>query len=52
MSGKRAKKITKNITARNWTSAEVTLIAEVLGDEEPNFATALEELALKRSGKQ
>ena len=52
MSAKTAKKITKNITARNWTSADVTLIAEVLADEEHHFASALEELALQRSGKQ
>ena len=45
MSAKAAKKITKNIRARNWTSAEVTLFA----DEEHNFAAALEELALKKT---
>ena len=49
MSAKTAKKITKNIRARNWTSAEVTLFAEVLADEEHHFAAALEELALKKA---
>ena len=49
MSAKTAKKITKNIRARNWTSAEVTLFAEVLVDEEYNFAAALEERALKKA---
>ena len=49
MSAKTAKKITKNIRARNWTSAEVTLCAEVLVDEEYNFAAALEEHALKKA---
>ena len=48
MSAKTVKNITKNIRARNWTSAEVTLFAEVLADEEHNFAAALEELALKK----
>ena len=43
MSAKTVKKITKNIRARNWTSAEVTLFAEVLADEEHNFAAALED---------
>ena len=47
MSAKTAKKITENIRARNSTSTEVTLFAEVLGDEEHNFAAAFEELALK-----
>ena len=41
MSAKTANKITKNIRARNWTSTEVTLFAEVLADEEHDFATAL-----------
>ena len=49
MSAKTAKKITKNIRARNWTSAEVALFAEVLVDEEYNFAAALEEHALKKA---
>ena len=49
MFAKTAKKITKDIRARNWTSAEITLFAEVLADEEHNFATALEELALKKA---
>ena len=49
MFAKTAKKITKNIRTRNWTSAEVTLFAEVLADEEHNFAASLEELALKRA---
>ena len=49
MSAKTANKITKNIRARNWTSAEVTLFAEVLADEEHHFAAALEELALKKA---
>ena len=48
MSAESAKKLTKSIRARNWTSAEVTLFAEVLADEEHNFAAALEELALKK----
>ena len=48
-SAKTPKKITKNIRARNWTSAEVTLFAGVLADEEHNFATALEEHALKKA---
>ena len=48
MSAESAKKFTKSIRARNWTSAEVTLFAEVLADEEHNFAAALEELALKK----
>ena len=48
MSAKTAKKSQKNIRARNWNSAEVTLLAEVLADEEHNFAAALEELALKK----
>ena len=51
MSAKTANKITKNIRARNWTSTEVTLFAEVLADEEHDFATALEELALKKAAK-
>ena len=38
----------RKVLARNWTSAEVTLFAEVLADEEHNFAAALEELALKK----
>ena len=46
---KNSKNITKNIRARNWTSAEVTLFAEVLADEEHHFAAALEELALKKA---
>ena len=37
------KKFPKSIRARNWT-----LLAEVLADEEHNFAAALEELALKK----
>ena len=49
MSTKTAKKITKNTRARNQTSAKVTLFAEVLGDEEHDFAAALEELALKKA---
>ena len=49
MFAKTAKKITKNIRTRNWTSAEVTLFAEVLADEEHNFAASLEEIALKRA---
>ena len=48
MSAKAAKKFTKNIRARSLTSAEITLFAEVLADEEHNFAAALEELALKK----
>ena len=48
MSAESAKKFTKSIRARNWTSAEVTLFAEVLADEEHNFAAALEELAPKK----
>ena len=51
MSAKTANKITKNIRARNCTSAEVTLFAEVLADEEHDFATAPEELALKKAAK-
>ena len=47
MSAESAKNLTKSIRARNWTSAEVTLFAEVLADEEHNFAAAFEELALK-----
>ena len=43
MSAKTAKKIAKNIRARHWTSAEVTLFAEVLADEVHNFAAALED---------
>ena len=49
MSAKTAKKFQKNIRARNWNSAEVTLLAEVLADEEHNFTAALEELALKKA---
>ena len=49
MSAKTANKITKNIRARNWTSAEVTLFAEVLADKEHNFAAALEEVVLKKA---
>ena len=48
MSAKAAKKVTKNIRARSLTSAEIILFAEVLVDEEHNFAAALEELALKK----
>ena len=48
MSAKTAKRVTKNIRATNWTSTEVTLFAEVLADEEDNFADGLEELALKK----
>ena len=48
MSAKTAKRVTKNIRARNWTSTEVTLFGEVLAEEEDNFAAALEELALKK----
>ena len=44
MSAKTAKRVTKNIRARNCTSAEVTLFAEVLAEEEANFAAALENL--------
>ena len=43
MSAESAKKFPKSIRARNWT-----LFAEVLADEEHNFAAALEELALKK----
>ena len=43
MSAKTAKKIAKDIRARHWTSAEVTLFAEVLADEEHNFDAALED---------
>ena len=50
MFGKRAKKITKNITARNWTSAEVTLIAEVLGDEEHNLLLLSKNLPWNEAG--
>ena len=46
---KNSEKNTKNIRARNWTSAEVTLFAGVLADEEHNFATALEEHAPKKA---
>ena len=49
MSAESAKNLTKSIRARNWTSAEVTLFAEVLADEEHNFAASLEEIALKRA---
>ena len=49
MSAKTAKKIAKNTRARNWTSAEVTLFAEVLADEEHNLAAALEKLALRKA---
>ena len=49
MSAKTVKKITKNIRARNWTSAEVTLFPEVLADKEHNFAAALEEVVLKKA---
>ena len=49
MSAKTVKKNTKNIGARNWTSAEVTLFPEVLADKEHNFAAALEEVALKKA---
>ena len=49
MSAKTAKKITKNIRTRNCTSAEVISFAEVLADEEHNFAAAPEELALKKA---
>ena len=49
MSAESAKKFTKSIRARTWTSAEVTLFAEVLADEEHNFAASLEEIALKRA---
>ena len=49
MSAKTAKKITKKIRARNWTSAEVTLFAEVLACEEHNFAAALEQKAMKKA---
>ena len=48
-SAKTSKKITKNIRARNWTSAEVTLFPEVLADKEHNFAAALEEVVLKKA---
>ena len=37
------------MSARNWTSAEVTLFAEVLAETEHNFAASLEELALKKA---
>ena len=46
---KTSKQRKKIIRARNWTSAEVTLFAEVLADEEHNFAAALEQLALKKA---
>ena len=49
MSAKTAKKITKNIRTRNCTSAEVISFAEVLVDEEHNFAAAPEELVLKKA---
>ena len=49
MSAKTAKKITKKIRARNWTSAEATLFAEVLAYEEHNFAAALEQKAMKKA---
>ena len=49
MSAKTVKNISKNIRARNWTSAEVTLFADDLADEEHNFAAVLEELALKKA---
>ena len=49
MSAKTAKKITKNIRTRNCTSAEVISFAEVLADEEHNFAAAPEELVLKKA---
>ena len=48
MSAETAKKITKNIRVRYWTSVEVTLFTEVLADEEHNFAAALEKLAPKK----
>ena len=37
------------MSARNWTSTEVTLFAEVLVDEEHNFDAALEELAMTKA---
>ena len=49
MSAKTVKNITKNIRARNWTSAEVTLFADDLADEQHNFAAVLEELALEKA---
>ena len=49
MSAKIAKKITRNIRTRNCTSAEVISFAEVLADEEHNFAAAPEELVLKKA---
>ena len=45
---KEPKKITKNIRARKWTSAEVTQFAKVLVDKEYKFEAALEELARKK----
>ena len=49
MSAKTAKTITKSIRARNWTSAEVTFLAELLANEEHNSAAALEGLALQKA---
>ena len=49
MSAKTGEKFQKNVRARNWISAAVTLLAEVLTDEEHNFAAALEELTLKKA---
>ena len=46
---KNSEKNTKNIRARNWTSAEVTLFAKVFTYEEHNFAASLEERTLKRA---
>ena len=49
MPAKTVKKVAKNIRARNWTSAEVTLFADDLADEQHNFAAVLEELALEKA---
>ena len=45
------KKLRKILEQKIGLLAEVTLFAEVLADEEHNFAAALEELALKKLAK-
>ena len=37
------------INSRQWTDDEMELFAEVLTDDEDNFAFSLEQLALKKS---
>ena len=43
------KKSSAKVRCRNWTSEKTELFADVLADEDNQFAASLEKLALKKS---